>query len=104
MKTHQSGGERVQEGEENEMALRTFDELRKYIGSSIFPQVGPITAKNIVSTFGVRTIQVIEESSHELYSVRGVGSHRATTIIDSWATPRRLKKTCMILMRERTKE
>lgn len=79
----------------------TLDELRKYLSSSIFVQVGPKSAKKIVSTFGVRTIQVIEKSSHELHKVEGIGRRRVASIIEGWRTPHRLKRECMILLREK---
>ncbi len=82
----------------------TLNELRKYLSSSIFVQVGPVTAKKVVSAFRQRTIYVIERSSHELFGIRGVGSHRAKAIIEGWRTPRKLKKECMILMREKAGE
>jgi ERCC4-type nuclease len=79
----------------------TFDELRKYLCSSIFPQVGPITAKKVVSALGSQTIKVIEKSGHELYQIRDIGRRRASSIIEGWLTQRRLKKTCLILLSQR---
>ena len=78
----------------------TLDELRKYLSSSLFTQVGPKSAKNIVSTFGTRTIQVIEKSSHELFDVDGVGRCRVAAVIHGWTAQHRLKKSCMILLQE----
>ena len=94
---------REKKGNERKLELwgvETLDDLQKYLSSSIFHQVGPMTAKKIVSAFGARTIKVIEKSSHELGKLNGVGRHRISSIISGWTIQRRLRKACIILLKE----
>jgi len=78
----------------------TLDELENYLSSSVFHQIGPKTARKIVSTLGIRTIRIIEKSPKELYEIRDIGRRRVSSIVEGWATQRRLKKECMVLMQE----
>jgi len=87
-------------GMENDFAEGILDDLENYLSSSIFHQVGPKTAKKVVSAFGVKTVQVIEKSPRELNSVRGVGKYRVMSIRKGWAVQKNLKKACMILMKK----
>lgn len=88
-------------GSENAVELlemETLDELKKYLSSSIFQQVGPVMAKRIVSAFGVRTFGVIEKSPGKLDAVRGIGKRRISSITKGWTAQRRIKKACALLV------
>lgn len=82
-------------GEKTDVTIRSLEAkmlsaLRKYLSSSIFHDIGPVTAGRIVSVFGVRTAQVIETSLHELLTVKGVGGKRMLAIQNGWSFQRRL--------------
>ncbi|HWR57487.1 MAG TPA: helix-hairpin-helix domain-containing protein [Thermodesulfovibrionales bacterium] len=68
----------------------TLSALIKYLRSSIFYDVGRVTAKRIVDAFGARTAEIIETSPDDLYSVRGVGEKRVSSIKNGWTLQRRL--------------
>lgn len=69
---------------------KTLFALRKYLSSSIFHDIGPVTAKRIVAVFGVRTAQVIETALHELLAVKGVGRKRMQAVQSGWSFQRKL--------------
>ncbi len=68
----------------------TLADLRSYLSSSVFYDVGPVTARKIVKVFGVKTAQVIETTPNELLTVKGVGKKRASSIKNGWSLQRRL--------------
>ncbi|MDA8105784.1 MAG: hypothetical protein M0Z71_10435 [Nitrospiraceae bacterium] len=72
---------------EKELLLK---DLRRYLSSSAFYDIGPVTARRIVSHFGIRTVKVIKSSLHELLQVRGVGRMRMLAVKKGWAFQRDL--------------
>lgn len=92
----------VQDDEGSDSTVKLLEseilaELAKYLSSSIFHQVGPVIAKRIVATFGIRTVEVIERSPRKLAEVKGVGTQRIMSIAKGWTAQRRLRKACMML-------
>ncbi len=83
---------------ENEKILGRLSEvealnlLRKFLRSPLFDGVGPIIAGRIVSSYGVRTVEVIETSLHELLNVEGVGQNRMLAIKKGWTIQKQIKK------------
>ncbi|MDA8083858.1 MAG: hypothetical protein M0024_09410 [Nitrospiraceae bacterium] len=69
---------------------RLLADLRKYLSSSAFYDVGPVTSRRIVTFFGVRTPLVIQFSLHELLQVTGVGRKRMLAIQRGWEFQRNL--------------
>ena len=65
-------------------------DLRRYLSSSTFHDIGPVIAKRIVSHFGIETIKVIKSSLRELLQVRGVGRIRMLAVKRGWAFQRDL--------------
>lgn len=77
----------------------TLTILRKFLSSWAFQDIGPITARNIVAAFGIRTLQVIMRSPHELLNVEGVGKKRMQAMLAGWKFQRKLVKHSVELMR-----
>ncbi len=69
---------------------KTLSSLKKYMSSSVFYDVGRVTARRVVSYFGIRTAQVIESAPQELMKVRGVGPKRMLAIQSGWSYQKRL--------------
>lgn len=89
----------VADSEKNENDFRERREelladLRRFLSSAIFKDIGPVTAKRIVSAFGLRTAQVIKTSPQELVTVKGVGSKRVQGIRNGWTFQKRLVAEC----------
>lgn len=64
--------------------------LKKYLSCAIFRDIGPVTARRIVSFFGLQTAQVIETALHEVLKVQGVGKKRMTALQNGWAYQKRV--------------
>jgi ATP-dependent exoDNAse (exonuclease V) alpha subunit len=69
---------------------KTLSALRRYLSSNIFHDVGPVTARRIVSFLGIRTAQMIESALHEVLNVKGVGVKRMFAIKRGWSYQKRL--------------
>lgn len=73
---------------------KTLNDLRRFLSSALFQQIGPITARKVVANFGVNTIKIIEETPHRLNEVEGIGKCRIASIINGWTAQSRLKDDC----------
>jgi ATP-dependent exoDNAse (exonuclease V) alpha subunit len=81
------------------LVSQTLFILRKYLSSWAFRDIGPITARSIVSAFGIRTVQVIRSSPRELLNVRGVGEKRMLAVLKGWRFQRKLIKVSAELIK-----
>lgn len=75
----------------------TLAGLQKYLGSGLIPGVGPALAKRIVGTFGLETLQVLDQQSGRLKEVQGLGKKRIGDIRQSWAAQRALSSVLVLL-------
>ncbi len=64
-----------------ERSLPTSTEaIRKYLGSGVIAGIGPAMAKRIVTAFGDRTLEILENDSVKLASIKGINTERALSI------------------------
>lgn len=66
------------------LAPATLGALTAYLSCGVIKGIGPETAKNIVATFGMDTISVLEEQPERLTEVYGIGRVRAAAIAASY--------------------
>ena len=71
--------------------------LRKYLGSGLIPQIGPVYAEKIVANFGKDTLEVIGQDSSKLLEVPGIGKKRAAEIKKSWETHQAVRDLMIFL-------
>lgn len=71
--------------------------IEAYLSGGLFPGVGPATAANIVKMFGVRTLEVIENSPELLTKVPGVGAVKARDISDAYKSGTAMRSTILFL-------
>ena len=71
--------------------------IEKYLGSGLVKGIGPNFAKRIVNTFGVDTLNVIEEDPDKLLTVPGIGKIRVERIKKSWADQKEIKNIMIFL-------
>ncbi|HYP41686.1 MAG TPA: ATP-dependent RecD-like DNA helicase [Chloroflexia bacterium] len=69
----------------------TLAALKKYLGSGLLKGVGPVVAEHIVNTFGLDTLEVLDQDPNRLAEVPGMGKRKAATIAEAWAERRALK-------------
>ena len=58
--------------------------IRRYLASGLIPGIGPKLAERIVDRFGVKTLDVLENTSARLREVPGLGKKRIGQIRESW--------------------
>lgn len=54
--------------------------VRKYLGSGVISGIGPAMAKKIVQAFGDDTMDILENHSEQLSSIKGISPERARDI------------------------
>ncbi len=71
--------------------------VEKYLGSGLIKGVGPVTAKRIVSHFGVDALRIIDDEPDRLKEVPGVGKKRVEMIKAAWEEQRQIKEVMIFL-------
>ena len=75
----------------------TLTGLEKYLGSGLIKGIGPVTAKRIVTHFGLETLEVIEHACSRLSEVPGIGQKRVAMIEQAWAAQKAIKEVMLFL-------
>ena len=65
--------------------LRTLAGLERYLGSGVFPGIGPDMAKRLVGHFGEDTLTMLERGPTALQRVPGIGPKRAQALAAGFA-------------------
>lgn len=63
----------------------TTEGLEKYLSSGVIPGIGPKSAKAIVDTFGLKTIDILDNYSARLKEVPGFGKKKINMVREAWA-------------------
>lgn len=58
----------------------TDSAVRKFLGSGVISGIGPATAKRIVTAFGGKTLEIIENDPAQLSSIKGISPESALKI------------------------
>ena len=69
----------------------------KYLESGVVRGVGPAMARAIVSTFGMETLDVLENEPERLTEVAGIGAKKAKMIADSYHEKKLLRDVLLSL-------
>jgi exodeoxyribonuclease V alpha subunit len=77
----------------------TVAALKKYLGSGLLKGVGPVMAEHIVNTFGLDTLQVLDEQPARLAEVPGMSKRKADIVAETW-TQRRALRDLMVYLQE----
>lgn len=75
----------------------TAEGIRRYLGSGLIKGIGPVTARRIVSHFGVETLEVIEQEPKRLREVPGIGLGRIEMITQAWEAQKVIKEVMLFL-------
>jgi len=79
------------------VAPNTLEGLARYLGSGLFPGVGEATAKRIVATFGMNSLDVLEGQPERLREVPRIGPRTAERIAGAWAEQRATNDLMVLL-------
>ncbi|MFZ5944178.1 MAG: ATP-dependent RecD-like DNA helicase [Bacillota bacterium] len=71
--------------------------IEKYLGSGLIKGVGPVNARRIVKRFKEDTLRIIEEESHRLIEVEGIGQKRVDMIQKGWQEQKEIKNVMLFL-------
>ncbi len=77
--------------------------IQKYLESGMVKGVGPVYAKRIVDTFGVKTLDVIDKESHRLIEVEGLGAKRVEKIAECWSEQKSVRNVMIFLQSHRVR-
>jgi exodeoxyribonuclease V alpha subunit len=75
----------------------TLEGVRRYLGSGLIKGIGPEFAARIVERFGIRTLEILDESPHRISEVAGIGPSRAKAIREAWSAQREVRKVMVFL-------
>ena len=79
------------------IAPSTLAGLEKYLGSGLIQGIGPGFAKRIVATFGLESLNVLDQTPERLSEVVGIGARRIEEIKKTWASQRSISNIMMLL-------
>jgi len=73
--------------------------LSRYLGGGLIKGVGPATAAAIVKKFGVKTVQVIENTPHYLSQIKGITKAKAEGIGRAFSAVKKMQAAMLFLQR-----
>ncbi len=94
---HAKYGRQFQVVHAQETKPATLTGLEKYLGSGLIKGIGPVTAKRIVTHFGLDTLDIIEQSCFRLVEVPGIAQKRVAMIERAWAAQKAIKEVMIFL-------
>ncbi len=71
--------------------------IERYLASGLIPGLGPGTARSIVRTFGVATIDVMNDDIGRLTQVPGIGARKLEAISRAWEHQRSVQNVMLFL-------
>ena len=75
----------------------TLTGIEKYLSSGLVPGIGPELARRLVATFGIETLDAIEEGAQRLQEVDGIGPVRAERIVKAWQGQKQVRDIMVFL-------
>lgn len=69
----------------------------RYLCSGAIRGIGPVIAKRIVETFGVSTLDVLENHPTRLQKIPKIGKKKAQQIAEAWASQRGMREVMIFL-------
>jgi exodeoxyribonuclease V alpha subunit len=75
----------------------TLEGIEKYLGSGLIKGIGPTFAKKLVSAFGDKIFDVIENTPENLSTLSGIGKVRAKSICVNWKDQKIIREIMVFL-------
>lgn len=94
---HPKYGQQFQVTQYRETKPATITGIEKYLGSGLIKGVGPVTARRIVTHFGLDTLEVIETQIERLIEVPGIAQKRVKMIQAAWVAQKAIKEVMLFL-------
>ena len=75
----------------------TLKGIEKFLGSGLIKGIGPVTAKRLVNTFGIDTLDIIENHPEKLAECAGIGPGKADKISQGFFLHRSIQDIMVFL-------
>lgn len=75
----------------------SLESIFRYLSSGLFYGVGEVTAKNIVNTFGVKSLEIIENEPTKLAQIKGMSIKKAMAINEAFIVHKEQQATILYL-------
>jgi exodeoxyribonuclease V alpha subunit len=75
----------------------TLTGIEKYLGSGLVRGIGKVIAARLVATFGLTTLEVIDQHPERLTEVEGIGPVRRKRIGEAWVEQRHIQDVMVFL-------
>ena len=79
------------------LAPATLSAVESYLGSGLIKGVGASTARAIVQTFGMDTLDVLDKAPERLLEISGIGRKRCAMIAASYRENRQMRDIMLAL-------
>ncbi len=96
-KIHPKYGEQFEVQEYRTTVPATVHGIKKYLGSGLIKGIGPVMAERIVSRFGKKTLDIIENKITRLTEIDGIGEKRIGMIRAAWDEQKEIRSVMMFL-------
>ena len=80
-----------------EIVPMTTDGLQGYLSSGLIKGIGEKTAADIISKFGLSTLDILDKNPDRLLEVRGITESKLVDIINSYNESKRLRELMSLL-------
>lgn len=94
---HQKYGEQFRVQAYEIVLPATVKGIERYLGSGMIKGIGPVMARRLVSAFGEKTLDVIENSTERLLEVSGIGEKRVEMIKYAWEEQKEIRDVMVFL-------
>ena len=71
--------------------------IEKYLASGLIKGIGPSIAEKIVSHFGAKTFDILDEHPQKLLEIEGIGDKKAAAIHEAWLQQREMRGVMLFL-------
>ncbi|MCP3872418.1 MAG: ATP-dependent RecD-like DNA helicase [Desulfobacteraceae bacterium] len=95
--THPKFGNQLQINNYKTLVPATSFGIQKYLGSGLIKGIGPVMAKRIVKKFGIKSLDIIENSIEKLSQVEGIGKKRVEMIASAWDEQKEVRSVMLFL-------
>lgn len=94
---HPKYGEQLRVEAYESVLPATSQGIERYLGSGMIKGIGPVMAKRLVSAFGEKTLDIIENSVGKLLEVPGIGTKRVDMIRQAWEEQKEIRDVMVFL-------
>ncbi|MEG0641467.1 MAG: ATP-dependent RecD-like DNA helicase [Clostridium sp.] len=95
--THPKFGLQFKASSMEEILPTTTLGIEKYLSSGVISGIGPVTAKKIVSFFGDKTLEVLDNNIERLNEIEGIGAKKIKVIYESYSKQTEVRNIMIFL-------